>query len=190
MDKQGATKIEEQLKLICNELGIHYNNLKPKTKKHLLNIETAIVRRESKYNELLNELKENKVTLTSISHDTKISRQTLYNNQELRDYINFRALQLDELNPYHQMYELKDKINKLNEKLELMVNRDIDTEILRNQNETLLEQIKNRDNTINRMTKQNTEIERKLIELRRGTVNSNSNKTTTKTKVITLNKSK
>lgn len=190
MDKKGAVNIEEQLKSICAELGIDYDNLKPKTQKHLLNIETAIASRESKYNELLHELKENKVTLTSISDDTKISRQTLYNNNELKVYINFRTLQTDELNPYHRIDELKDKINKLNEKLELMINRDIDTEILRNQNETLLEQLKNRDNTINRMKEQNAEIERKLIELRRGTVNSSSNKTTTKAKVLTLDKNK
>ena len=130
MDKPGAVNIEEQLKSICTELGIDYDNLKPKTQNHLLNIETAITNRESKYIELLHELKENKVTLSSVSDDTKISRQTLYNNKELKAYINFRTLQIDELNPYHRIDELKEKINKLNEKLELMINRDIDTEIL------------------------------------------------------------
>lgn len=190
MDKQGAVNIEEQLKLICNELEINFDNLKPKIQKHLLNIETAITNRELKYNELLHELKDNKVTLSSISSDTKISRQTLYNNKELKTYINFRTLLVDEFNPYHRIDQLKDEINKLNEKLELMINRDIDTEILRNENEILLEQIKNRDATLNRIKEQNLEMERKVVELERCAINTNSNKRTTKSKVLTLDKTK
>lgn len=190
MDEHRTVNIEEQLKLICNELGIDYNNLKPKTQNHLLNIEIAITNRESKYDELLHKLKDTKVTLSSISDDTKISRQTLYNNKELKTYINFRALQMDELNPYHRIDELKDKINKLNEKIELMINRDIDTEILRNENEILLEQIQNRDATLNRIKEQNLEMERKIVELKKCAINPNSNTRTTKVKVLTLDKTK
>lgn len=190
MDKQEAVNIEEQLKSICTELEIDYGNLKAKTQKHLLNIETAIANRESKYNELLHELKDNKVTLSSISDDTKISRQTLYNNKELKAYINFRTLQVDELNPYHQIEELKEKINKLNKKLELMVNRDIDTEILRNENEVLLQQIQNKENTITRMTNQNIDMERRIEELKKGKVHSNSNTGKSKGKVLTFDKDK
>lgn len=190
MDEHGVVNIEEQLKLNCNELGIYYDNLKPKTKKHLLNVEKAITNRESKCHELLHELKNNKVTLSSISDDTKISRQTIYYNKELKVYINFRKLQIDELNPYYKVSELKDEINKLNEKLKLMINRDIDTEILRNKNKNLLEQIKNRDNTISRMNEQKIEMERKITDLRKGAINPNSNKNTTKAKVLTFDKNK
>lgn len=190
MDEHRTLNIEEQLKSISNELGIDYDSLKPKTKKHLLNIETAITNRELKYNELLHKLKDNKVTLSSISDDVKISRQTLYNNGELKAYINLRALQVNELNPYHQIEELNDKINKLNKKLELMINRDIDIELLRNENEILLEQIKNKDNTITRMNEQNIEMERRISELKKGTVHSSLNTSTSKIKVLTFDKDK
>ncbi|MCR1822353.1 hypothetical protein [Terrisporobacter muris] len=190
MDEHRTLNIEEQLKSISNELGIDYDNLKSKTKKHLLNIETAITNRELKYSELVDELKGNKVTLSSISDDAKISRQTLYNNKELKAYINFRTLQVNELNPYYQIDALKEKINKLNQKLELMINRDIDTEILRYENQILLEQIKNKDNTITRMNEQNTEMERRIKELKKDKINLNSTTSTSKGKVVTFVKDK
>lgn len=190
MAKHETVNIEEELKSTCNELGIDYNNLKTKTKKHLLNIETAIAKRKSKYDELERELKDNKITLSCISDDTEISRQTLYNNGELKAYINLRMVQINELNPYHKIDELKKEINKLDKKLQLMVERDIDTEILRNENELLLEQIKNKDNTIARIKAQNIQMDTEITELRKGKVNSSSNKSSTKSKVITLAKDK
>lgn len=191
MDEQTTLNIECKVRSISKELGIDYDNLKPKTKKHLINIESSITNREFLYYKLSHDLKDNKVTLTSVAKDSKISsRQTLYNNKELKDYIDFRMLQVNERNPYHQLDELKAKIDKLNEKLELMIKRDIDTEILRNENRILSEQIKNKNNTITRMNEQYANMELKIAELRKKSYSSTSDSDIKKGKVITLDKNK
>lgn len=193
MDEQTTLNIECKVRSISKELGIDYDNLKPKTKKHLINIESSITNREFLYYKLSHDLKDNKVTLTSVAKDSKISsRQTLYNNKELKDYIDFRMLQVNERNPYHQIDELKAKIHELNEKLELMIKRDIDTEILRNENKILSEQIKNKNNTITRLNEQSANMELKIAELRKKSYSSTSNSDIKKSKgkVIELDKTK
>lgn len=193
MDEQTTLNIEEKVRSISVDLGIDYDNLKAKTKKHLINIESSITNRELMYDKLLHDLKDNKVTLTSVAEDAKInSRQTLYNNKELKAYIGFRTLQANELNPYYQIDELKAKIEKLNNKLELMVKRDIDTEILRNENEVLSNQIKNKDKIITRMNEQHVNMERKITELKKNSKSSTSNSdvSSSKGKVLTFSNNK
>lgn len=193
MEKQATINIEEKVRSVSAELGIDYNNLKSNTKKHLINIESSITNTELTYDKLLNNLKDNKVTLTSVAEDAKInSRQTLYNNKELKAYIDLRMLQVNELNPYHQIDELKAKIDKLNEKLDLMVKRDIDTEILRNENEVLSNQIKNKDMQITRMHEQQTNMELKITELRKNinSMTSHSHTSNSKGKVLTFGNNK
>jgi len=189
MDKQATNTIEEKVKSILTDLGIYYENLKPKTQKHLINIESSITNRELMYDKLLHDLKGNKVTLTSVAEDAQISsRQTLYNNKELKAYIDRRMAQANELNPYHQIDELKDEIKQLNEKLKLMTERDIDTEILRSENEILANQIMNKEKTITRMNEQHANMENELRELRKisKSLTSNSNKSNSKGNVVSI----
>ena len=108
MDEIKRDEIESKVKELTLDLDINYNSLNTKTKKHLINIEHSISNRETKYLELKNKLQGNKITLTSISEDAGIkSRQTIYNNPELKAYVDARMRQANELNPYHLIDSLR-----------------------------------------------------------------------------------
>lgn len=188
MDKV-EINIEDKVKSFALALGIDYNSIKPKVKQHLINIEHSISNRESKYIDLKDELQDNKITLTSIAEDARISsRQTLYNNPELKLYADTRMQQVNELNPYYLIDDLKSKINNLKEQLDLMVERDIDIEILRYEVKKLKNDILNREATIARMEEQSKEMNSKISQLKNSSSSSNSKATTSKSNILSFAK--
>jgi len=189
MDEIKRDEIESKVKELTLDLDINYNSLNTKTKKHLINIEHSISNRESKYLELKNKLQGNKITLTSISEDAGIkSRQTIYNNPELKAYVDARMRQANELNPYHLIDDLRAKIADIQEMYDKMVERDIDTEILRYEVSKLKNDILNRDEEILRMQDQTDELKSRIKELKKTTSNSNSKATTSNANVVTFSK--
>ena len=189
MDEIKRDEIESKVKELTLDLDINYNSLNTKTKKHLINIEHSISNRETKYLELKNKLQGNKITLTSISEDAGIkSRQTIYNNPELKAYVDARMRQANELNPYHLVDDLRAKIADIQEMYDKMVERDIDTEILRYEVSKLKNDILNRDEEILRMQDQADELKSRIKELKKTTSNSNSKATTSNANVVTFSK--
>ena len=155
------------------ELGYDYDDLKPKIKQYLIDIESSIKNTEELFLNLGEQLKNNKPTLKSVASSVNIqSRQTFYNNPVLKKYRREEALSLS---PLHQLYILNDKISDYKEKLELMVSRDIDTEILRYEVKKLREIIKNREETLQRMEHQASERDSEIKKLRKSLYNDISN---------------
>ena len=187
MDEIKRDEIESKVKELTLDLDINYNSLNTKTKQHLINIEHSISNRESKY--LENKLQGNKITLTSISEDAGIkSRQTIYNNPELKAYIDARMRQANELNPYHLIDDLRAKIVDIQEMYDKMVERDIDTEILRYEVSKLKNDILNRNEEILRMQDQTDELKSRIKELKKKPSDSNSKDTASNANVLKFNK--
>lgn len=164
----GNVSIEEKIKEISKVLEIDYDNLKPKVKSHLMNIETYLSNQEDVFNELNNSLKESKVTSISVAKAAGMkSRQTLYNNPLIKLYSEHRMEQVNSLNPSSRIDDLKIRITSLNEQVDKMVNRDIETELLVMQVELLTETIKNRESTILALEERNKAMNDKLSELKK-----------------------
>ena len=158
------------------ELGYDYDDLKPKIKQYLIDIESSIKNTEELFLNLGEQLKNNKPTLKSVASSVNIqSRQTFYNNPVLKKYTEYRIEEALSLSPLHQLYILNDKISDYKEKLELMVSRDIDTEILRYEVKKLREIIKNREETLQRMEHQASERDSEIKKLRKSLYNDISN---------------
>lgn len=191
--KTDGDVIEKKVKTILDELGINFNDLKPKTIQHLKNVETSISNTESEFSELRSKFKDKKLSLSSVSEDVGInSRQTFYNNPELKVYTNYRIEQANELNPLIENQYLKSKIKHLNEQLDLMVDRDIDTEILRHDLRKLKEDIVSREDSIHTMEEQALAMRKKIRdlekELRLSKSNSVHEPTPSESTVISISK--
>ena len=94
--------------------------------------------------------------------------------------------QANELNPYHLIDSLRAKISEIQEMYNKMVERDIDTEILRYEVSKLKNDILNRDEEILRMQDQADELKSRIKELKKTTSNSNSKATTSNANVVTF----
>lgn len=159
--------IEEKIKEISKALGIDYDNLKPKVKSHLINIESYLSNQEDIFNKLNNDLKESKVTSSSVAKAAGMkSRQTLYNNALIKRYSEHRMEQVNSLNPSSRIDDFKIRIASLNEQVDKMASRDIETELLAMQVEDLTEAIKNRESTIRALEERNKVMSEKLSSLR------------------------
>lgn len=147
--------IEKKISALLSESSINYNNLKPKEKKHLINIENSLTKIEERYSLLIQELKYNKPSISSISEDAGISsRQTIYNNPVLKKYITDRISQISKQDVFHEIEYLKSKVQDLNKKVNNMIDRDIDTEILRHNVKNLKQQLKHREESITLLEEQ------------------------------------
>lgn len=175
--------IEAKVITSLSELSIDYNKLKPKEKKHLINIENVLTNTEALYLQLIQSLKNNKPSISSVSEGAGISsRQTIYNNPVLKDYITSRIDEITKLDPTNEIEHLKDKIQDLKTKLNLMIDRDIDTEILRHNVKHLKKQLKDRENSIISLEEQSKEMNSEISSLKRELKSSSSSMDKSKTK--------
>lgn len=185
MDTIKEIDIEDKIKLITQELDIDFNKLEPRVIKHLMNIESSISRRESIFNQLADDAKNNKITLSSIAQDSGInSRQTIYNNDVLKNYINARISQANSLNPYNQIEFLKDQIKYLHNDLDAFVTSAIDTQILINENRALREDLKNLKQHKKTIEVQNSKMKTEIMTLKKNTTKTTSTHTSNKQSTV------
>lgn len=175
--------IEAKITDFLNESSISYNTLKPKEKKHLINIEKSLTKVEERYSILIKELKDNKPSISSISDDAGISsRQTIYNNPVLKNYITDRINQILKGDVFFEIEYLKCKVKDLNEKVNAMVDRDIDTEILRYEVKQLKEQLKAREGSIELLEQQSIAKTSEIYSLKNQIKQNESSESTSNTK--------
>lgn len=129
MDESSDIYIEDIVKEKLEQLNIDYDTLQDRIIKYLIEIETIIHNKKIIMEEALTTLKNNKINLNIISDAMKISRTTLYNNKELKDYINYSIEQDSESNPYCIIEKLKICKKEIENQLFDMVDRDIQLEL-------------------------------------------------------------
>jgi hypothetical protein len=193
VNNENEKLVEDKISILLDELGIDYNSLKSKEKKHLINIENSLTNTEEKYISLIQSLKDNKPSISSVAEGACISsRQTIYNNPILKTYITTRVNQVTGNDPFYEIERLKNKIQELNEQINLMMNRDIDTEILRHEVKNLKKQIKDRDNSIILLEEQSKEMNCEIVslkkEMRIGKLDTNKSDTNNKSVLFFDNK--
>lgn len=159
--------IEKNLVLKLDKMGIEYVSLKPNIKAHLYKLELTLAQVNNQRVNLINEYKKVKPSVLSISTDAKIARQTLYNNKILKEYIEFSIKDFDSYDPFQEIDELKNKVNLLNEQLDRMYQRDIEVEIMFNENKELKKKLKDIKGNLEVQSSERREAEKKLRELRK-----------------------
>lgn len=158
------------------QINVDYESLKPFMKDYLYRIEKFIEEKNSERLAGIKMIKDSRFTISSVSKALECSRTTLYNHDELlKRYIEL-SIDLFELNdPYIAYNKLKASINELEAKVDKMILRDIDTELLREENNQYLMKLKESIEQINRLQSRNAELSKEIRDLRKK--NTNSNKT-------------
>lgn len=98
---------------------------------YLRKIETEFHLFFSKQEKLNEDIKSNKPTMIRISNNTKISRQTFFNNPILKDYVKFRTSQFNEEFNLNNLANTSKKINELEEIIKKMSLRDANEELFK-----------------------------------------------------------
>lgn len=186
--------INEKIKNQLKELNINYEEQKSTVIKHLAKIESVLSVAENDYNSAratLVELNKNRLNLLSISKATGISRQTLYNNPILKEYIeyscntrfgdNSKSEAKDEV-----IKQLQSKIAQLSETIDKLQVRDVENEILRHKNKELKKTITNLKTTAASNIAQKEAIIKELNDLKESLPKSSSTKANKKADIISV----
>lgn len=178
---------EEKIKNRLSEMGYKYEDFKPNIQQHLLKIEGIIEDSNEKYASLITELKNTVPTVLSVSKESKIARQTFYNNTILKEYIEAAANEFH--NPFSQIDNLNKKLSDMSEKVEKMIGRDVELELIKLENKELKKQIKKSKDDAEKAQVQRGEAEREMFKLRaelRTLSKSDSGEMKAKNKFISL----
>lgn len=123
-----------------------YNSLKSNVKEHLLKIELIIGEKFTRRDEAIEFLKSHKAipfSPASLAVELDMSRNTIYRNDVLKDYIEHYDTAFKEDNPYNTIDELKGVIAELQVENTKLKHVAIDTEILKHEirelNRTIVE---------------------------------------------------
>lgn len=160
--------VEKKISDFLDKSSINYNSLRTREKQHLINIENALIKTEETYSELIQSLKDNTPTLSSVAEDAGIaSRQTIYNNPILKNYITDRIKHFSKQSILHEVDYLRDKVQELTRKVEVMMDRDINEEILKYEVKRLKGEIKAREKSILTLEEQSKNKEIELDSLKK-----------------------
>jgi len=148
------------------EMGENYESLKPFIKDYLIKIETIITTKKAIQNESLKEIKNNSFSVSLISKELGCSRTTLYNhNQLLKRYIEFSESLFNQGNPFISYEDLKASVKKLKDQISLMEDRDIHTEILKQEKSQMVNMLKEKNKQIERLHARVNELSSELHKM-------------------------
>lgn len=164
-------KLEQNIINKLQELKFDYNSLKPTVQGYLKKIEELIITEIEKQQSSIEILKRNKVNISSIAEELGLSRTTFYNNSVLKAYIEYSEMSLDESNPIKFTNELKASKSVLQAQVNKMIVRDINSEILINENKELKNSIKEKNKEIKRLQNRNAELSVELQKIKTSTSN-------------------
>ena len=147
------------IKSNLSKLGVSYDSLKPFMIKHLEAIEALIQTKNNVRNVAVESIKNSNYTLSSISKELNMSRTTLYNHEQiLKRYIELSVELSQASDPYITISILRDEKSQLLSEIGLLMKRDLDIELLKNQNEQLKAEIKDKNKEIERMHRKIAEL--------------------------------
>ncbi|MDB1940079.1 hypothetical protein [Clostridium tertium] len=149
---------------------------------YLRKIETEFHLFFSKQEKLNKDIRNNKPTMVRISNNTKISRQTFFNNSILKDYVTFRTSQFNEKFNLNSLTNTSKKVNELEEIIKKMSIRDANEELFKRT-------ISELENEIITMKKNYDEITHKYYKLLSKFKNNYIESDTSNSNVINLNSS-
>lgn len=117
-------KLEESLSRKLLLLNMNLEGLDPKDKEYLLSIERVVLENYAVAKDLRESLKKNKLSLNVLATRTKIARQTFYNNDVLKVYVELTIKEFESVDLIAIEYRQKEEIRSLNEIITAMVVRD------------------------------------------------------------------
>lgn len=170
-------EINDIIKSKLESIGESFDSLKPFMQEYLVKIETIISEKTTIQANSLKLLKSNSFSVSSISKELGCSRTTLYNHgQLLKVYIEHSEMLFNQDNPFVAYEELKDSKGKLQEQISLMEDRDITTEILKQEKSELSIMLKEKNKEIERLQVRVNELSSEVRQIKISSTNPSRSK--------------
>lgn len=170
MEKSDRNQVVTQtVKQTLAKMGYDYNSLSEKDKKYLTTIEetiTEIFEIEQKARAMISK---NVVSIQGVSKKANIARQTLYNNELLKEYITYRASIFDNIDASKKDAAKDDEIKRLKDEITALHQRDVELMELKREVTELKKLLKEKEEIIKSINSSS----RKSISIITNTTNRN-----------------
>ncbi|TQS71907.1 hypothetical protein DX933_15130 [Ornithinibacillus gellani] len=124
-------KLDENIILTLEKMKVSIELIEPKVKEYLNKVEKTISEKFSLQEEIMTQMKKNRPSINNIATESKIARQTIYNNEVLKNYIEIRIDQYNQDDPVKRNEKLSEKISELESIIKKMMERDVSVELMR-----------------------------------------------------------
>lgn len=138
------TKLRKEMKKLDSDFDL----LPANTQNHLIKIATRCNEMIEEEIQRHNTASKEYLSVNRISQDTKISRQTFYNNPILSKYVFYKADEYKAIDDSYNLSQLQEENRSLKEKIEKMMVRDLEIYQLRETNKRLANEVKNKTDLI------------------------------------------
>lgn len=160
-------EIHDCIKEKIEAIGEDYDSLKPFMQEYLQKIEAIIAEKTQTKEAAINTLKTNSFSVSSISKELGCSRTTLYNhNQLLKRYIEHSMDVFEQDNPFTLNDALSASKSRLQEQINLMIDRDISIEVLKQEKSELTKLLKEKNKEITRLQARVNELSAQLHQIK------------------------
>lgn len=120
--------VNSVLKGKLKHIGYDYDLLTAKQQKYLLAIEEVVAEIFQREKDALEMMAGNNINIKRIASDIGVTRDTIYNNQILRAYIDYRAAEFKKMDVSSQQNELSEENTRLRAEVAALHSRDVDYE--------------------------------------------------------------
>jgi len=134
--------INNTIALTLEVLGINADSIDPRIMEHLVIIEEILTEIFNNHQQLLIDIKLNKPSKLKITSTKKISRQTIYNNPNLKHYIEKRIEEFDVFFDIKKNERFSSRISDLEGMVKRMEERDVNEELQNHKINTLQNELK------------------------------------------------
>ena len=117
-------ELEESISRKLLKLNLNAEGLDIRDNEYLLSIERVVLENYAMAKELRESLKKNKLSLNILSARTNIARQTFYNNDVIKLYVDLTLKEFESVDLIAIEYRQKEEIRSLNNIIAAMVVRD------------------------------------------------------------------
>lgn len=145
-------EIVEVIKKNLHDIGEDYDLLKPFMQEWLCKVEEVVQRKKAAQSEAVDTLKTIDFSVKAIAAEINASRTTMYNHQQLlRRYIKTAAEKASADNPYSLITKVQTEKTGLQEQIDKLMLRDVDIELLKQENRNLAAALEGKNNEIKRL---------------------------------------
>ena len=167
-------EIHDCIKEKIDAIGEDYDSLKPFMQEYLQKIETIIAEKAQIKENAINTLKTNSFSVSSISKELGCSRTTLYyHNQLLKRYIEYSMDVFEQDNPFTLNNALSASKSRLQEQINLMIDRDISIEVLKQEKLELSKLLREKNKEVARLQTRVNELSAQLHQINISGKNNN-----------------
>lgn len=125
-------KLIDSIRHNLEEMGVQPDLVEPKLLKHLYKIEEVITQKFIIQEQINDAIIKNRPSINNIAIESKIARQTIYNNTILKEYIEYRINKYFNSDLGRKVEKLLERITELEDTVRKMMERDVGLELMRN----------------------------------------------------------